>query len=213
VKYYVYLSATKVNMLYPQIPPAFLRGAEAELKINLGVISTSVKGRGPETATELPVQVAAVQSYLRNENAVGSIDNPKQWIEGRMPMRWGRVSEYASDIAFFGGTSGSKAVALIGSTDSLIGAPQSAEANHGPLYYKMKFLNGLLASYGFNSGDSALTASQMERGVERLDYADLVDLALNALPSSEENLEFFALVLKNDPSLIVATPLYVAIAD
>jgi len=53
LKYYVYISATKVGMLYPQIPADFLRGAEAELKINLGVISTSVKSRGPEEAKEL----------------------------------------------------------------------------------------------------------------------------------------------------------------
>lgn len=200
-------------MLYPQIPSAFLKGAEAELKINLGVISTTVKGRGPDAATELPAQVAAVQSYLRDENAVGSIDNPKEWIEGSMPMRWGCVSEYASDIAFFGGATGSKTVALIGSSESMIGTSQSASANHAPLYYKLKFLNTLLESYGFKASNLPLTASEKETAPVQPDYADLVGLALNALPHFEESLEFFALVLKNEPNLIVATPLYVAMAD
>jgi hypothetical protein len=212
LKYYVYISATKVNMLYPQIPPAFLRGAEAELKINLGVISTTVKGRGPEEATELPARVAAVQSYLRNENAVGSIENPRQWTEGSMPMRWGRVSEYASDIAFFGGVAGKKRVALIGSSDSLIGTPQSAEANHGPFYYQLKFFNAMLESKGFKAGDSQLTAPHEESNVVQNNYASLVGVALDALPSSEQSLDFLALVLQNEPNLIVATPLYVALA-
>jgi len=215
LKYYVYISATKVNMLYPQIPPAFLRGAEAELKINLGVISTSVKGRGPEEATELPARVAAVQSYLRKENAVGSIENPRQWTEGTMPMRWGRVSEEASDIAFFGGVAGKKRVALIGSSDSLIGTPQSAEANHGGLYYQLKFFNAInpmLESKGFKAGDSTLTAPHEESSVVQNNYASLVGIALDALPSSEQSLDFLALVLQNEPNLIVATPLYVALA-
>src|SRR4051794_14745891 len=100
LRYYVYISATKVEMLYSQVPPAFLKGAEAELKVNLGIISTSLKGRGPEEARELPARVAAVSSYLRDQNEVGTVEDPKAWIEGVVPMRWGCVREYASDIAF-----------------------------------------------------------------------------------------------------------------
>src|SRR5260370_24026021 len=102
-------------MLYSQIPPAFLKGAEAELKINLGVISTNLKGRGPEEAKELPARAAAVASYIRDQNEVGTVETPKQWIEGATSMRWGCVREYASDIAFFGGTIGTRTVALLGS--------------------------------------------------------------------------------------------------
>ena len=53
LKYYIYISETKVNMLYPQIPAAFLSAAEAEVKVSLGVVSTSLKSRGPEQAKEL----------------------------------------------------------------------------------------------------------------------------------------------------------------
>lgn len=80
-KYYVYISATKVDMLYSQIPPAFLKGAESEIKVNLGVISTSLKGRGPDEAKELPARLAAVSSYIRNEDEIGTVLHPKQWIE------------------------------------------------------------------------------------------------------------------------------------
>ncbi|MFL6546991.1 MAG: DUF7019 family protein [Candidatus Udaeobacter sp.] len=45
MKYYLYISGTKVDMLYPQLPPAFLRGAEADFKINLGIVSSGVKAQ------------------------------------------------------------------------------------------------------------------------------------------------------------------------
>lgn len=216
MKYYIYISVTKVNMLYPQIPPAFLKGAEAEMKINLGVISTTIKGRGPDAMAELPAQVAAVASYLKGEHAVGSIDNPRKWIAGSLPMRWGCISEYASDIAFFGGATGGKTIALVGASDSVIGTSQSAGANHGPLYYKMKFLNSLFEEFGFKASrynNVPLDALEDDPELKQPGYADLVGLALNTFPDTEENLEFLALVLKNEPNLIVATPLYVALAD
>ena len=87
LRYYVYLSATKVDMMYPQIPPVFLKGAEAELKVNLGVISTRLKAHGPEEAKELPLRMSAVESYLRNQKQVGTVDDPKMWIGGIASMR------------------------------------------------------------------------------------------------------------------------------
>jgi hypothetical protein len=77
VKYYVYISASKVGMLYPQIPSSFLKGAEAELKVNIGVISTGIKARGPEDVKELPAQIPAIESYLRNQKQIGTVDEPR----------------------------------------------------------------------------------------------------------------------------------------
>lgn len=213
LKYYVYISTTKVDMLYSQIPPAFLKGAEAELKINLGVISTSLKGRGPEEAKELPARVAAVGSYIRNQNEVGTVENPKQWIEGVTSMRWGCVREYASDIAFFGGTVGKKTIALLGSSESIVGAPKVSESNHAPFYYTMKFFNQMLLNRRFKEADVWSSPHEDTEGKPPYySYAKSVDIALEALAGSDANLEFLALVLHEENKLIVATPLYVALS-
>ena len=213
LKYYVYISGTKVEMLYSQIPPAFLKGAEAEFKINLGVISTSLKGRGPEEARELPARVAAVSSYLRDQSEVGTAENPKGWIEGVLSMRWGCVREYASDIAFFGGIVGTTTVALLGSSESIIGTPKTAEANHAPFYYTMKFFNQMLQNRRFKPPDE--WNSPHENGEAKppyYSYPESVDIAFKALAGSDANLEFLAMVLHKQKHLLVATPLYVALS-
>ena len=65
MKYYLYISAPKVEMLFPQIPPTFLQGASAELKVNLGLLSTTIKGTQPENFESLSLRVAAVSKYLQ----------------------------------------------------------------------------------------------------------------------------------------------------
>jgi hypothetical protein len=52
LKYYVYISKPKVDMLYPQIPAGFLAGPEAEVKVSLGIISSGVKSRSPDPPDE-----------------------------------------------------------------------------------------------------------------------------------------------------------------
>jgi hypothetical protein len=214
LKYYVYISATKVDMLYPQIPPAFLKGAEAELKISLGVISSGLKTHGPEEAKELPARAAAVESYLRNQREVGTIDDPKSWLGGVALMRWGCVQEYASDIAFFGGQAGGRTVALLGSSDSIVGAPKVAESNHAPFYYTMKFFNQKLLNRGFKApGKWDKPREDSEGEPAYYSYAESVDIAFQSLAGTEANLEFLAFVLYKEENLIVATPLYVALCQ
>jgi hypothetical protein len=210
LKYYVYISATKVEMLYSQIPADFLKGAEAELKVNLGVISTSVKGRGPEEAKELSARVAAVGSYIRDHDEVGTVENPKSWIEGIASMRWGCVREYASDIAFFGGKLGTRTLALLGSSESLIGEPKVSEANHASFYYTMRFFNAMLANRRFKE-ERDWRFENAEKPPYN-SYAKSVDIAYGALAGTEANLEFLALVLHQEEKLVVATPLFVALA-
>lgn len=215
IKYYVYISATKVDMLYSQIPPAFLKGAEAELKINLGVISTSLKGRGPEEAKELPARVAAIASYLRDQRKVGPVDSSSEWVEGSTSMRWGCVHEYASDIAFFGGKIGFTTTALLGSSESIIGAPKTSEANHAPFYYTMKFFNQMLLNRRFKAADDWEVAADDadDRDPPYYSYAESVAIAMKALKGTESSLEFLALVLHRQEKLIVGTPLYVALSS
>lgn len=43
MKHYIYISDTKVDMIFAQIPKAMLEGLAGELKINLGVLSASFK--------------------------------------------------------------------------------------------------------------------------------------------------------------------------
>lgn len=203
LKYYLYLSQTKVDMLFPQVPADFLKGAEAEIKVNLGLASAALKSRSPEDAKELAGRAAAVCSYIRRHDEVGDVSLPKRWIAGTAMLQWGIVTEYASDIVFFGGKVAEKNLALLGSRESLIGEAKTAEANHAPFYYTLKFFNQIVAR------------NDMGKNVQPpyLSYQKDIEIALQALPKTMTNVEFLAKVLHDEPTCLVATPLYVAIVD
>jgi hypothetical protein len=129
-------------------------------------------------------------------------------------MRWGCVAEYASDIAFFGGRLGGKTIALLGSSDSIIGAPNRADSNHAPFYYTLRFFNQMLQrqSCKLKDGGSPTLEETGEDNPPYYGYAESVSIARRALKGSDANLEFLALVLHQEDKLVVATPLYVALA-
>jgi len=203
MKYYVYISKTKVDMLYPQIPPDFLASAEADLRVNLGVLSAGLKSRSPETSQELAGRVGVLSAYLRDHESVGTPDAPQYWFQAVAPLRWGVVREYAADIVFFGGQIGSRTVVLLGSSESIVGAAQTADAQHAPFHYTLSFLNAVL------EGRTELTDKQASR---LLSWPHAVDTCFRTVPKSEQRIDFLARMLHAEGDLLVGTPLYAALA-
>lgn len=189
-------------MLYPQIPPDFLAAAEAELKVNLGVISTGLKSRSPDPPKELAGRTGVLAEYIRKYEKVGSPDAPETWFQSEARLRWGVVREYASDIALFGGRIGNRTVALLGSSESILGAAETGESQHALFYYTLRFFNGVL------DGHAQLTGEQPPY----FSWRDAVDIGLRALPGTEHQVNFLARVVYAERELLVGTPLYVALA-
>jgi hypothetical protein len=202
LKYYIYISKTKVDMLYPQIPPDFLAAAEAEVKVHLGVISTGLKSRSPEPPKELAGRTGVLADYIRNHEDVGTPDAPQTWFQAVAQLRWGVVREYASDIALFGGRVGARTVALLGSSESILGAAETSEAQHAPFYYTLRFFNGVLEGH----------AELARERPPNFSWRDAVDIGLRTLPKTEHQIEFLARVIHAEGDLLVGTPLYVALA-
>lgn len=202
LRYYIYISKTKVDMLYPQIPADFLAAAEAEVRINLGVISTGLKSRSPEAPKELAGRAGVLAEYIRKHEEVGTPDAPKTWFQSAARLKWGVVREYASDIALFGGRIGNRTVALLGSSESILGAAETAETQHAPFYYTLGFFNGVLDGYAELAGSEPPYFS----------WRDAVDIGLRALPNTEHQIDFLARVVHAEGDLLVGTPLYVALA-
>ena len=202
LKYYLYMSKTKIEMLHPQIPVDFLKGASADVKINLGIVSSTIKASHVDSAVELPNKLVEVCEYLISKGKVGTVDKPKSYIVGILPLRFGIVREYASDIAFFGNVIENQKVGLIGATSSLVGESESTEVNHAPYYYTLKFLNQI-ADVGDETNESP--------GYHT--YHSAFDLALKTVPKNKQQLEFVAKVIHVEKGLVLATPLYVALTE
>jgi hypothetical protein len=208
MKYYIYISVPKVEMLFPQIPAALLQGVSTEWKVNLGLVSTTLKGAPLKPIEGLSAQLAAVSNYLHAHGEVGTVESPKQYVSGSLEMKYGVVAEYASDIAFFGGELGRVRCALIGSSDSLFGSPQNASANHASYYYTLKFLN-YLADGSPDSGKEPYFSDSGKPPYAT--YERAYEIAMKALVGNPARLEFLAKTLHTEENLIVATPIFVAL--
>jgi hypothetical protein len=214
MKYYIYISATKVDMLYRQIPRRIMKRIAADLRINVGVVSAGVKQS--EQQETLISQTSVLTRYVRSHENVGSVASSQPYIEGNASLRWGTLVDYASDLVIFGGVVGDAVLALIGSSGSLVGQSPRLEAEqkgwHSINYYTMRFLNGVVGASP--KAEASLKSVDGERynGAMRLAVE-----AINQLPPRPNRLEFLAkrLFVEEDDKrlLVVATPIYVAMAE
>lgn len=123
-RHFLYVSDTKVDMLYDQIPKPVLSRIAAEATVNLQVVSVKLKeadNPGPVRADKL----AVVERYVDSNYDVGSLDRigAEGYFRGRMRMRWGAVGEnIGSPMVLFLGRGGRDTVALGGALEHVIGS-------------------------------------------------------------------------------------------
>jgi hypothetical protein len=112
-KYYLYISDSKVNMLYAQSRP-------------------DREAKNPDSIYKLD----AVLAHLARAGLIGTIDEPKEYFAGTMPMRWGpcvfpglpeKFNSTSSPLVYFGGYTFKTVVGLGGSASHVIGAVGSAK--------------------------------------------------------------------------------------
>jgi len=232
LKTYVYISDSKVDMLYPQIPQKRLSKIATELKINLGILSLKF-GHQP-TEKNRQDKLNLIIRYLKEEGAVGTVDSTKEYFEGVLPMRGTPWPYIEKGMVYFGGTTKSGTVlGLGGSIHHCIGELRGetdtrSYSGLGPLITKLtEELDP--ARYG-----QLMNMYHSARGLDgrRLELTDELVLRLTAevtrydISGPTQNLEFVAkrLVeslavpdLWHDPNtklhVVLGTPIYVAQVD
>jgi hypothetical protein len=88
VKYYLYVSDTKLDMLYAQIPRPVLERLAVELKVDLKVLGVVLRTNPLEDETRY-AKLEVVTKYLEREGYVGTIDEPAEYFKGPVTMTWG----------------------------------------------------------------------------------------------------------------------------
>jgi hypothetical protein len=116
LRYYVYVSDAKVDMLYAQIPARLRSRIAAELKIDLKVISASLSSKDREENRFS--KLALVGCFIRKHMELGSIDEPQSYFSGSLRMRWGPA--YNGQIVYFGGVTDRTVLGLAGSRRHVI---------------------------------------------------------------------------------------------
>lgn len=164
MKYYLYVSTTKVEMLYAQIPSPTLKTIAGELKINLGVLSGTLKTK--EGSENLYSKTRVVSTYLAKNDQVGSIPFPKSYIADNLTFKWGILKDGRTSLSFFGGVRNNTTLVLIGSSASLVGEDSNSDSNknqsHSLNFYRVGFIEWF---------QSAGETAEPERYIERFKKA------------------------------------------
>jgi hypothetical protein len=121
VKDYVYISRSKVEKLYEQLPKSWLSGIGAKLNIIHPPVTLELRKRA--ISKSLYVKLAAVLHHLEKESGVGSIERPTKYFAGQLPLYWGPYSDLRgrSGLVFFGGFTRSTVLGLGGSLEHVLG--------------------------------------------------------------------------------------------
>ena len=224
LKYYVYISDMKVDMLYSQILQSMRPWAATGTELS----STD----RPYSGTTYS-KVEVVNDYLVKHVGVSSVDDDEigPYFKGILPMRWGPFLDVYSgettELAFFGGTSREKTVGLGGSRKHVIGhidnePTNSSSGTHAILSVLLKELApelgidppppyppSLYLRRGVSEDERALTAVRVALSAVRV--------AVRNLSGPEQRVEFVAKTLlqgmDRGESVLLGTPIYVALAD
>src|SRR5258708_16854110 len=106
-------------MLLPQIPQKLKSKMAAEIGVNIGVLTASLKSeRDVDEKADRNSRLNTVIKFLRKTEDVGSIDEPRNWIEGTEDVRVAYPEE--REAVFFVGRSQAQTLfALAGSSAHL----------------------------------------------------------------------------------------------
>jgi len=75
--------------------------------------------------TTLSEKTSAVLAFLDSNGEIGSLEEPKLYVRGKIPLRWGRFGSPELNCVFFGGTTGTMFVGLGGSYHNVLGASKA----------------------------------------------------------------------------------------
>jgi hypothetical protein len=220
MRYYLYVSESKVDMLLAQIDPAAREKVTSELGLDLKIFTAkrTVESGGLDDKFQ---RVAAVSRYLEGQDDFGTVDDSGPYFGGIVSMRWGPYGDSPeSPVVFFGGHTERTIVGLGGSSVNLIGAGagQQTVFSHSATPFLLAALSRELdspdvaatAAAGFDDDALALMA---------------VHLAASGLEGPATSVEFVAKRLLQGPSpypqrdpnddltVLLGSPIFVAMVD
>lgn len=206
MKYYVYISDAKVDMLLPQVPHETKKKIASEFGFDFKILKGSRKTETESEESRIN-RLETVLAFLREYGKVGTVEEPTDFIDDTQDMWFGPAEKDA--MAYFSGWSGRTLFALAGSARHLVGAnPKECE---WPVYSALNCIAALL-----------IQKTESRPGVCLNGVCELAHEAMaNAYP--QQRLEFFAKRLLFDRyhkfrsreirPVLLATPLYVAMTD
>lgn len=217
MRYYIYLSAVKVDMLYAQIPPKLLRRLAVEAKVDLRVLSVAVQSvRADTTAYD---RLDLVEAYLDREFDVSWMSEPTAWFRGDLGLRIAGYGE-SNSPTLMTGRDGDVVVALIGSAHHLIGyqaSPDMAGIGYSGLPSMFRLLQDIPPEWEhqFNSRWHTRMPNRESVTHEAVHFAESLTVPPVYCEFLARQLMRGTVTLEDGRVLtvVIGTPLYVAMSD
>lgn len=119
LKYYIYISDAKVDMLLPQVPHDIKKRIAGKFNLDLKLLGAS----GAEAPGDRIGRLEAAVSFVREFGNVGTVDRPDEYVGDSLAMRWGPYGLLDnSPLVYFGGETDSTIVGLGGSAWHVLGS-------------------------------------------------------------------------------------------
>jgi hypothetical protein len=232
LRYYLYISDSKLEMLFEQINPGVLKRISAEVKVDLKLASLTLRGAenpGPTRTAKLQI----VERYIDAHHNLGTLREPgSEYFRGQMDMQWGPLVGQLDAVLFRGyDAEGLNCVLLGGSVRHLIGQhPQRDVYPFSLLPEIMELVRGTEEVQGMRGVNSERWPSMVlgmtnifdNRPAQRLDFLAIPliegeaerDYIPRGVPLTMDKLARLRRDHQNDPPVhvVIGTPLYVAMA-
>jgi hypothetical protein len=229
-KRYYYISSAKISMFDQQqktdsIWQKFQSGLASITKVQIGQFSLERSLGVSLLVTEIP-RMKRVLAQIKKEHAIGTIDTPSEYIQGRLPLfsrllpsRPGTYFKEKDDpgLIYFGGGTPKTSLALIGSPFHLIGQvgdPPQERASDLPSL--VTYLNERFGEIvpgtprRRNSGISVILSADNKSEEPRI---PMEFFAWRILDSADMDIEDLGMSSRPSKRLLLYSPIYVAYAS
>jgi hypothetical protein len=169
LRYYVYISDAKIDMLLPQIPSARRRKVTREIGINWKILSAKQTSEY-DTEQHRVHRLRALETYIRTNETVGSVSAPSAWFAGKLPMWWGPINfmsyrNAGHDLVWFTGLESPEGerptvLGLGGSTAHLLTGHSDASDQLAGGDSMLYGITATLESIGWSSGEDVEVAAE-----------------------------------------------------
>lgn len=216
MKYYLYISDSKLDMLLPSVSNAMKENVAAEFKVDLKLFSASYSAE-QTTLDNSVARLQAVERHILRTKEVGTIAEPKRWVRDRANAR---LVHHRDDAVFFAGAKDQALFGLGGSRRHMTDSPP-CEAAHSSALRSLSYLGeifDLLSRAGEKRAPDSINlgGKQSMQPFTQARHLALEEM-LQDVPAPEVSIEFLAVTffIGDDQNFrhFVGSPLYVALSD
>lgn len=218
MRYYLYISDAKVDMLLPQVPGVLKKKVASELGFDINILAGKISNER-ETLDTRVARLQAVEAFLLETVDPGTPDRPASWISGELPVRTVDIGEGA---VLFVSETASWILALGGSSHHLVGNIRSEKAISGysfapHLADRLRYLAEKKPNFLLEQSEESLgnSLSGKSQGFEA--WTDLIWDTCRNLQGPSQMISFLAKRLGSniiaEKSITLASPLYVSLAE